>query len=360
VADAARTDARGFLAGFGEPLVIDEIQRAPQLVTAIKRRVDIDDRPGRFLLTGSANVFASRLAPEALTGRLETVRLWPLSQSEIRGTRANAVDMLFAGRPPDVVGAPVGRAAFADVTLAGGYPEALRRNPGGRRDRWFAAYLDASLTRDLRDVSDALKLAEMPRLMRLLAAQAAGELSYRNLASRLEITRDTVQSYIRLLELVFLTVTLPGWRPGIGARETQRPKGYVADSGLLAHLLNADDARIRNDDQVTGRLLENFVAMELVRLADGSTTRPSLSHYRQGREEVDVIMERRSGAIVGVEVKAAATLRPSDWAGLVRLRDARGDAFTCGIVLHAGDRTVPLAERVWAVPISGLWAGASG
>lgn len=354
-AAAARTDPMGFLSGYSRPLVIDEVQRAPGLVTAIKRRVDADDAPGQYLLTGSADLFASPRAPEALTGRIEVIRLWPLTQSEVRGTDANIVDALFEGTPPAIEGAPVGRTAFTEIVLAGGYPEALRRTAGARRDRWFAAYLDASLGRDLREMSDALKLSEMPRLLRLLAAQAAGELSYRTLASRLEITRDTAQSYVHLLQLIHLTMLLPGWRPGLGAREVQRSKGYVVDSGVLGHLLNADDARVRGDDQVTGRMLENFVAMELCRLADVSASRPILHHYRQGRDEVDLVMERRSGAIVGVEVKAAATLRRKDWAPLERLRDARGEDFMCGVVVHTGDRTIPLGDRLWALPVSGLW-----
>jgi len=229
------------------------------------------------------------------------------------------------------------------------------RPAGRRRERWFANYTQDTLSRDLRDITDAFKLGEMPRLMRLLASQSAGELVYRNLASKLELTGETVKSYVRLLEAVFLVKTLPAWRPRIGVREVRAPKAYIVDSGLLAHLLGADEARIGNDDQVTGRLLESFVAMELLRLSEWAGTDVRLHHYRQGRDEIDLVMESRSGEIVAVEVKASATIRSRDYAAIVKLRDARGERFRAGVVVYTGAQTVPLGDRIWAMPVSGLW-----
>lgn len=355
VLQAARSDPGGFLAAFDGPVVIDEVQRAPGLLLAIKDRVDRDTRPGRFLLTGSADVFASNRVHEALTGRMETITLWPLSQSEIRKSHANAIDMLFGGRAPIVREAPIGREAFAGIAAAGGYPEARLRPAGRRRDRWFANYTQDTLTRDLRDITDALKLGEMPRLLRLLASQSAGELVYRNLAARLDLTGETVKSYVRLLEAVFLVKLLPAWRPGIGAREIRAPKAYVVDSGLLAHLLGADETRIGHDDQVTGSLLESFVAMELLRLSEWAATDVRLHHYRQGRDEIDLIMESRSGEIAAIEVKASATIRYRDYAAVVKLRDTRGERFRAGVVVYTGAQTIPLGDRIWAMPVSGLW-----
>lgn len=354
---AARSDPAGFIAAFDGPVVIDEVQRAPGLLLAIKDRVDRDTRPGRFLLTGSADVFASHRVHEALTGRMETIALWPLSQFEIRESRAseNAIDTLLAGHAPAVRDAPIGREAFVAAAAAGGYPEARLRPAGRRRERWFANYMQDTLSRDLRDITDAFKLGEMPRLMRLLASRSAGELVYRNLASKLELTGETVKSYVRLLEAVFLVKSLPAWRPGIGAREVRAPKVYIVDSGLLAHLLGADEARIGHDDQVTGRLLESFVAMELLRLSEWAGTDVRLHHYRQGRDEIDLIMESRSGEIVAVEVKASATIRSRDYRAIVKLRDARTEGFRAGVVVYTGAQTVPLGDRIWAMPVSGLW-----
>ncbi|MGO9763584.1 MAG: ATP-binding protein [Solirubrobacteraceae bacterium] len=184
--EAALADPEGFVAGLSGPVFIDEIQRAPDLLLAIKDVVDRDLTPGRFLLTGSANVLTARKVKDALTGRMETIPLWPLAQNEIRGTSANFVDALFAGEPPRVAAARVGRGAFAEMVAAGGYPEARLRS-GRRRSRWFASYLDTTLDRDLRDISDARKLDEVPRLLRLLASQAANVLSYRAIAAKLDL-----------------------------------------------------------------------------------------------------------------------------------------------------------------------------
>ena len=354
--DAAEEDPTGFVAGIHGPVVIDEIQRAPDLLFAIKARVDQDLRPGQFLLTGSANVFTTGQVREALTGRMETITLWPLSQGELNGTTSNIVDTLFAGRPPEVTGAPVGRAAFDSIVTESGYPEARLREPGLRRDRWFSSYVTDSLARDLADVSDALKLDEIPSLLRLLAAQSANELVYRTVAQRLDLDAKTVKSYIGLLEAVFLVKRLPAWRPGLSVREVHASKAYIVDSGLLAHLLRANTYRIGTDDQVTGKILENFVAMEVLRQAEWALMDSRVYHYRHDGGEVDLVLENRSAEIVGIEVKASASIRPREYSGLVKLRDARGDQFKTGIVIYTGSQTIPLSHRIWAVPLSGLWS----
>jgi uncharacterized protein len=353
--EAALADPEGFVAGLSGPVFIDEIQRAPDLLLAIKDVVDRDLTPGRFLLTGSANVLTARKVKDALTGRMETIPLWPLAQSEIRGANVNFVDSLFAREPPRVVGATVGRGAFVEVVAAGGYPEARLRS-GRRRARWFANYLDTTLDRDLRDISDARKLDEVPRLLRLLAAQAANILSYRAIAARLDLTHDTVREYIGLLQTVFLVRLLPAWRPGIGTRETHAPKAHLIDSGLLAHLLGADERRIATDDQVTGKVLENFAVTEVLKHADWAGIDATAYHYRQREDEVDLLLESRAGEIVAIEVKAAASVSRRDVRAMEKLRDASGERFQSGVVLYAGAQTTPLGERLWAVPISGLWA----
>lgn len=353
--DAALTDPTGFVAGLPKPAVIDEVQRAPDLLLAIKESVDRDPRPGQFLLTGSANVLTNRRVKDALTGRMEIITLWPLAQHEIHHSRVNLLDLLFAETPPLLDHAPVGRSAFVDAAAAGGYPEALRRE-GRRRDRWFRDYVDTTLDRDLHDVSDALKLDQIPRLLRLLATQSSGLLNYATLAERLQLHATTVRGYVQLLETVFLVHRLPAWRPGLGAREVGTPKVHLVDSGLLAYLLGADAERIASDDQVTGKVLETFVAMELVRLAQSAVVDARLYHYRDGRDEVDVVAEARSGDVVAVEVKASATPDLKSRRGLAKLRDAAGARFRAGVVLYTGRQTVPLGDRLWAVPVSGLSA----
>lgn len=354
--DAASNDPEGFVAGLSRPVLLDEIQRAgPDLLLAIKAAVDADQSPGQFLLTGSANVLTNRKVQDALTGRIEIITLWPLSQSEIEGRSGNIVDSLFGAAPPQIHDAPIGREAFIDRIAAGGYPEALKRS-GARRARWFENYLRTTLDRDLRDISDAQKLGQIPRLLKLLAGRAANLLNSSEIGKRLQLEHKTVRSYTTLLETVFLVKTLPAWRPSIGARESTTRKIYVVDSGLLAHLLGADPKRLANDARITGLVLENFVAMEVMKHLEWATTAAGLFHYRTGNDEVDIVLEDRSGAIACIEVKAAATLRERDWRPMAKIRDARSEDFRAGFLVHPGSQTVPLGDRLWAVPISALWA----
>ncbi|MGD0454563.1 MAG: ATP-binding protein [Solirubrobacteraceae bacterium] len=353
--DAASRDPEGFLAELSGPVLIDEVQHAPELLLEIKRAVDKDTTPGRFLLTGSANILTSKKIKDALTGRIETLNLWPLAQSEIRGGRVNFADALFAGTPPQLSGCAVGRDAFTSIVAAGGYPEALLRT-GRRRERWFESYIESTLDRDLRDISDAIKIEEMPRLLRLIATQAANLLSYRNAAGRLSLSTETVKAYVAILEQLFLVRRLQAWRPGLGTREASTPKVYVVDSGLLAHLLGADETRVALDDQITGKILENFVAMEVVKHLGWSTNRVRLYHYQRDREDVDLVLERADGQIVAIEVKARATIASQDYKWLVKLRERRGSRFVAGVVIHPREQTIPLGDRLWALPIDALWA----
>jgi predicted AAA+ superfamily ATPase len=354
--DAAVADPAGFVADLPGPAFIDEIHRAPDLLLELKKAVDADTAPGRFVITGSANVLTSKRIQDALPGRIDRVDMWPLSQSEIRGGTLNVVDELFAGRAPHVSGAPAGRAAFAELLGEGGYPEARLRPPGRRRERWFANYVSGTLARDLVELADVRRVDDAERLLRLLASQSANLLSYRGVGARLDMHHDTVKAYVALLEQMFLVKRLPAWRPGLGAREASRPKLYVCDSGLLAHLLGADTSRIAQDEQVTGKLCETFVAGELLRHASWSQQQPRLYHYQRDREDVDLVLENNRGEIAAVEVKASATLRSGDWKWLRKLADAREEAFRAGIVIYAGEQTVPLGRSLWAVPYSGLWA----
>jgi predicted AAA+ superfamily ATPase len=354
--EASQADPEGFVAGLERPVLVDEVQRGgSDLLLPIKSIVDKDQAPGQFFITGSANVLRNRKVLDALTGRIEIVELWPLAQAEIEGSDRNFVKSLFSGTPPEVEDAPVGISSAANRLTAGGYPEARRRK-GIRRSRWFDSYLKTTLEKDLESITDAYKLKEVPRLLRLLASQAAKILAPANLSRDMAIHRETVEAYIGLLEAVYLVCRLPAWTPGIGKREIRHPKGYVVDTGLLLHLLGADEERLENDDQVTGKAFENFVAMEVLRHAQWSEEQPKLFHYRQGRDEIDLVLERRSGEIAAIEVKASASVYEPDWRALVRLRDARSKSFRCGVLLYTGTATVPLSDRIFAVPVSALWA----
>jgi predicted AAA+ superfamily ATPase len=352
---AANDDPAGFIAGLGGPAVIDEIQHAPELLLELKRAVDIDTAPGRFLITGSADVLAHRKVIDALPGRIDRLELWPLARTEIEGGELNIIDELLAGRPPQVRRATVGSDAYATAISEGGYPEVRLRPPGRLRNRWFEDYLAGSLGKDLLALADLRRADETGRLLRLLASQSANLLSYRKISQQLEIDDKTVKEHTLLLEQLFLIRRLPGWRPGLGAREAARPKAYVCDPGLLAHLLGADESRIRSDDQVKGKVCETFVLAELLKHAGCAEQTMRLFHYQRDREDVDFILENNAGEIAAVEVKASATVDRRDRRWLERLRDARSSSFRAGVIIHAGAETVPLGDRLWAVPFSGLW-----
>jgi predicted AAA+ superfamily ATPase len=193
--------------------------------------------------------------------------------------------------------------------------------------------------------------------MPCLPASRAGNLySARNIGRPLGLTHDTVRGYTRLLETVFLVRTVPAWRPGIGSREVQTPKVYLVDSGLLASVLGANAGRIATDDQLTGKLLENFAAMEVARHLDWAETAATQYHYRDRHAEIDIVLEAHSGDLAALEVKASASSTARDWRPLANLRDARGASFRAGVLLYTGRQTIPLGDRLWAVPISGLWA----
>jgi uncharacterized protein len=353
--EAAVRDPAGFVAGLGRPAFIDEIHRAPGLLLELKKAVDADTAPGRFLITGSANVLASQRIRDALPGRIDSVRMWPLAQTEIRGGELNVVEELLAGRPTWAAGAVVGHRAFSSVVVEGGYPEARSRPAGRRRTRWFSNYIDSTLDRDLREIADARRIDDVGRLLRLLATQSANLLNYRAVAQRLDMDPKTVKAYVALLEQMFLVKRLPAWRPGLGARESSTPKIYVCDSGLLAYLLGADEQRSESDDQVIGKICETFVAAELLKHASWARDELRLHHYQRDREDVDLVLENRRGEIAAVEVKARASLNVRDWRWLGKLRDARGAQFKSGIVVYSGDQTIPLGDRLWAVPYAGLW-----
>jgi predicted AAA+ superfamily ATPase len=352
--DAALADPVGFVGELEGPALIDEVQRAPELLLAIKARIDREPGPGRFLLTGSANILTAPRVLDALTGRVALVTLWPFAQSELEGSRRNVVDALFGGALPTIADAPIGRAAFARRVVAGGYPAAQPLPPHHRR-RFFDDYLRSTVQRDLAEIAGARKLQEMPRLVRLLAARVGGIHVARNVSQALELSHETVQAYTSLLETVFVVRVVRAWRPGIGSREIQAPKVYLVDSGLLASLLGADEQRVAEDEQAKGRLFENFVAMEIARHVDWAETSVTQYHYRAGNDQIDIVLEASSGEVVAIEAKASATLGRSDWRALAKLRDALGARFRAGIVVYAGTQTSPLGDRLRAVPVSALW-----
>ncbi len=353
--DSARTDPVGFVRGL-DRAVIDEIQRAPDLLLAIKESVDNDPRPGRFLLTGSSNLMTLPCVADSLAGRMETVRLLPLAQSEILGNQPSFFRDVFSDRTPAVSEAIVGDDLIERV-LAGGYPEGLARRSPVRRERWYLDYVDAILQRDLQDVAQIDRAQQMPRLLRVLAQHAGQLVNYSGIGAPLGINHVTTRKYASALESLFLTMTLPPWYTNDLKRLIKTPKLHFLDSGLLAALRDLSLARLRSERELFGSLLETFVLAELLKLASWSDDRLAFAHFRDKQQnEVDIVVENRQGRVLGIEVKASATVTNSDFAGLRRLAEGSGDRFAMGLVLHDHDKTIPFGEHMYAAPISSLWA----
>lgn len=350
-------DPTGFVADLDTPVAIDEVQRAPGLLLAIKQSVDTDQRPGRYLLTGSANILTTPTIADALTGRAEYLRLWPFSQAELRGAPPGLIAALFAGRAPQVLDAPSGRRAHAPMLVAGGFPEARRRSPD-RRVPFFASYLDTVLDRDLGSIARVHDRANVRRLLDALAATTGSTLNLDGFSRDLGIAANTVRAYVDLLETLFLIYRLPAWHSNLLSRLVKAPKLHIVDSGLLAYLLSANAERVWSDPQTAGALIETFVVMEIVRQLSVDPDPPRAFHFRDRHgHEVDMVLERRDGAVVGIEAKAAATAEPSDFHGLRLMRERLGERFAFGALLYTGPATVPFGDRLAAVPLQGLWTG---
>jgi uncharacterized protein len=353
---SATADPAAFIAALDTPVAIDEIQRVPELMTEIKLRVDRDKAPGQFAITGSANLLEMKRVKESLAGRAEYLRLNPFSQGELLGRREGFVPGLAAGHFPEVSNASIGRKAHAEILARGGYPEIQQRAPN-RRPRFFESYVEGILERDLTSLGDIADRAAVAQLLRAIGATSATELNVERLSGSLGTPASTIRRHIELLEMLFLIRRLPAWSNNLLARSIKRPKVHIADTGLLAYLVGADERRIEADLRLGGMFYETFVAMELHRQISWLDDRPQLFHFRdRDQREVDIVMEHRDGSVTAVEVKAAATIHKRDFKGLNHLKHKLGAEFKAGALLYAGADTVPFGDRLAAVPLCGLWA----
>jgi uncharacterized protein len=352
---AAHVDPMGFISRFSGPVVLDEIQRAPELLRAIKTSVDRDRRPGRFLLTGSANVLFLPRVSDTLAGRMEIHTLWPLSQGEIDGRRESFVDAAFAegALSHSIVAEPWSR--LLERVLRGGYPEVVTGGAASRHHAWFGSYVTTILQREVREIANIDALTAMPRLLVLLGTRAGSLLNVADLSRGIGIPITTLRRYLALLETTFLTHMLPAWAANVGKRLTKAAKVLLTDTGLMAHLLGVDAAQLARDPTRAGPLLESFVAMEIRKQVGWSKAPPLLLHFRTSAgHEVDLVMEVGT-RLVGIEVKAAATINEHDFRGLRLLAEATGKRFHRGIVLYAGSQSLPFGPKLSALPISALW-----
>lgn len=355
----AAADPMGFLQEEPERLlVIDEVQRLPELILPLKYLVDRDTRPGRFLLTGSANLLRLPSMPDSLAGRVERIELHGFSQGEIAGHRESFVDRLLAGERFTTHESVLHRHHYLQRAASGGYPEALARPEGRRRDAWFDNYADGIVRREAEDLTNLQRLAELPKILRVLASRNSAELNMADVARDTEIPVRTLAPYVDLLQTLYLIQTVPAWSSNATQRAIERPKVSLLDSGLAARLVNVSAAGASPDANpaVAGGLLEGFVAGEIRRQLTWSEERAQLCHFRQpSAGEVDIVLETPDGRVAGIEVKATSAPGRNDAKGLGYLRDRLGSRFVAGLILNTGTTGGSFGDRLAAVPMDAVW-----
>jgi len=356
---SARKDPHGFINGLAGSVAIDEVQKAVDLLPAIKLSIDKDRRPGRFILTGSSNILLLPQVSESLAGRMEIITLAPFSMGEICGSRADFISALFSGdSTPFARSLPESVPFVPELIFRGGYPEVvLSRTDEERRHAWFSSYLISILQRDIRDLAHVSDLTEFPRLLALIAARSGSILNVADLSRGLSIPMTTLKRYISYLETAFLIQRIPAWSASPVKQVVKSPKLLIGDTGLAAHLCGAVKERYMADGLLRGQLFEAFVGLEIQKqLSWSSRSGLTLHHYRTTHgDEIDFIIQAPSGEFVGIEVKSSATTGSEDFAALRRLAQTAGKRFVCGVVIYTGTETLSFGERMFALPVSRLW-----
>ena len=354
---AATADPVGFVHELPARTILDEVQRAPGIFLALKTAVDRHRTPGRFLLTGSANVLLLPRLADSLAGRMEILRLHPLAQCEIGGRDPDFLDALFRGSFKTRTYERMGR-QLAERVTAGGYPPALARNADRRRSAWYRDYVETLVQRDVRDLARIRSLDVLPRLLSLAAAQTASLINVSDLAGPFQVSRPTIREYVTLLSQVFLLEELAPWHANRLKRLVKTPKLHLTDTGLACSLMGLDAEGLWEDRATFGRVLETFVYQELKRQASWYEADVQFHHFRdKDLAEVDIVIERGTSQLAGVEVKAAATVSSSDFRGLRRLKEASGKRFAAGVVAYDGETSVSFGDGLYALPIRTLWEG---
>ncbi|MYD04242.1 MAG: ATP-binding protein [Acidimicrobiia bacterium] len=362
--NAAQDDPAGFVADLPDRVILDEAQRVPELFSSIKLSIDRDRRPGRFVLTGSTNVMLVPRLADSLAGRMQILRLHPLSQTELArvGRHADEIkpesgflDALFGGGFGMSNGERLGPNLREGITN-GGYPAALTRPPGRRRIQWYTDYINAVVQHDVNDLTRITRLDALPRLLQASAAQTARLFNVSRLAAPFQLSLPTIRTYLVLLERMFLLERLAPWYNNRLKRLVKTPKLHLGDTGLACALLRIGPERLQTDRVLLGQLTETFVYQELRRQSGWYHPGVRFFHYRdKDGAEVDVVLEQGGGRIAGIEVKAGATVRSGDFRGLRKLAKTVGDRFAAGVVLYDGEISVGFGPKLRAVPIRRLW-----
>lgn len=355
--NAAQKDPLGFLEDLGNHVIIDEVQRIPELFLPIKLLVDKDRKNRRLILTGSADVMMMPKVGDSLAGRIEVHNLWPLSQDEIEARPSSFLKSVVSEghRFKDSA------SSWSDIAQRiriGGYPESLNRSSINRRSQWFIDYIDRILQKDIRELSNIEGLNEIPNILKLIAARIGSTVNMSDIARLSGVNHSTLGRYITLLEHIFLIRKIPAWTKNLEGSIVKSPKMYFNDTGLLANLIGKEDETFLQVRNEAGSYLENFVVMEIIKQLSWSNLRLKPYHFSIHRgAEVDLVLEAPQGSIYGIEIKTAASVSKSDFKGLRKLSELTGKKFKKGIVLYTGEHFFGgFGENMYAVPVSSIWS----
>lgn len=343
------------------PVLVDEYQRLPAVLQSIKARLNRGTQAGMFILAGSASYDSLPAGTQALTGRIQRLPVLPLTQAEIDGTMNCFVERAFEGDIAHTAeAASTSRMDYVDRIARGGMPLALAQPDPAARGRWFAGHVSQSLRRDAGQLRQLHRAAALPRLLTRAVGQTGGLLNAAKAGQTLDISRSTVTSYLELLESLFLISTLPAWGTTVSSRSVDAPKVHVVDSGIGAHLLRLNRPKLERGDAsaVTefGHLVESFVVQEVIRQTTWMDDLITAGHWRtRDGDEVDLVLERHDGAVLGFEIKAGDRVDSKQLTGLRKLRDRLGDAFIAGIAFHLGSRGYQVENRIHTLPVERLW-----
>ena len=352
---AAQEDPVGFVERLPERAILDEVQRCPDLFSSLKQSVDRNRKPGRLLMTGSANVLLVPNLSDSLAGRMEIVPLYPLSRCEIDNVAPCFFGELFSGFKQITHAGRMGN-RLVELILLGGYPEPQQRETWKRKRQWYRNYCETLVQRDIQALARISRLDAIPKLLELAAGQTSRLLNISELASPFQLSRPTIRDYAELLERIFLLSFLQPWHSNRIKRLIKTPKLHIGDTGLACSLLNLDQGQLQENRPLLGQLLETFIYNELKRLSSWHDSDLSLYHYRdKDLYEVDIVVQQNGRDIAGIEVKAAGTIQEKDFRGLRRLQQASSGTFLVGVVLYDGDHLLPFGEKLFGVPISALW-----
>ena len=355
---AAQTDPLGFLENLNKHLIIDEVQRVPELFLSIKKLVDEDRKGRRVVLTGSADVMTLPKVADSLAGRIEIHNLWPLSQGEIHGKQSSFLQALLS-KANNFTNSKTTWKDVVETIGIGGYPEAIARKFENRRIKWFESYMLSMLQKDIRDLANIEGLTQIPNILQLIGTRVGSTINMSGISRLSGVKNTTLQRYIALLEQVFLIVKVPAWTPNAEGQFVKSPKVFLNDTGLLSYLRGESIHGLTANKTSAGALLENFVAMEIIKQLSWADPFLQLYHFSMHKgAEVDLVLENRKNQLYGIEVKSTTSLQGKDFHGLKRLAELAGDRFQKGIVLYTGEAALGgFGKNLYAVPISALWGG---